>query len=132
MKILNGKGQVLGRLASYTAKELLRGEEIAIVNCERIIITGNKAFIRSEFDRKRNMVGTSQKGPKHSTNSEIIVKRTIRGMLPNHRVGRGKEVYAKLRCYKGIPKELEGKTIIEFPKPQRSKISEVKEYTYGN
>jgi len=130
MKILNGKGQVLGRLASYTAKELLRGEEIAIVNCEKIIITGNKAFIRSEFERKRNMVGTSQKGPKHPATSESVVKRTVRGMLPNHRAGRGKEIYAKLRCYQGVPKELEGKKIIEFPKPQRSKISEVKEYTY--
>lgn len=130
MKILNGKGQVLGRLASYTAKELLRGEEIAIVNCEKIIITGNRAFIKSEFARKRNMVGTSQKGPKHSAKSEIIVKRTIRGMLPNHREGRGKEIYAKLKCYEEIPKEFEGKKIIEFPKPQKSKISEVKEYAY--
>jgi large subunit ribosomal protein L13 len=130
MKILNGKGQVLGRLASYTAKELLRGEEIAIVNCERIIITGNKAFIRSEFDRKRNMVGTAFQGPKHPATSQIVVKRTVRGMLPNHREGRGKECYSKLKCYVGVPKEFEGKNIIEFPKPQRSKISEVKEYTH--
>jgi large subunit ribosomal protein L13 len=130
MKILNGKGQVLGRLASYTAKELLHGEEIAIVNCEKIIITGNKAFIKSEIDRKRNMVGTSQRGPKHPATSEILVKRTVRGMLPNHREGRGKEVYAKLKCYVGVPRMFEGKQIIEFPKPQKLKISEVKEYTF--
>lgn len=129
MKIINGKGQVLGRLASYVAKELLRGEEITIINCERIVITGNKSFIKSEFNRKRNMVGTAFQGPKHPATSEIVVKRTIRGMLPNHRAGRGKEIYAKLRCHVGVPKEFEGKTIIEFPKPQRSKISEVKEYT---
>ena len=40
MKIYDGKGAVLGRLASKVAKEALQGEEIAILNCEEIIITG--------------------------------------------------------------------------------------------
>jgi len=43
MKIIDGKGAVLGRLASYVAKESLKGEEIAVVNCDEIIITGTKA-----------------------------------------------------------------------------------------
>ena len=41
-KIIDGKNAVLGRLASFAAKEALRGEEIVILNCEQIIITGNK------------------------------------------------------------------------------------------
>ena len=51
MKIIDGTNAILGRLASYTAKELLKGEEIIIVNCEKIIITGNKKNIEENFKR---------------------------------------------------------------------------------
>ncbi len=46
MKIIDGKDAVLGRLASYAAKEALKGEEVIIVNCKEVIITGNKKDIR--------------------------------------------------------------------------------------
>ena len=82
MKIIDGKGAVLGRLGSYVAKEALKGEEIAILNCEQVIITGSKKNIEKSFHEKRSRVGSSQKGPKHSKSSEKIVKRAIRGMLP--------------------------------------------------
>ena len=64
-KIIDGKNAILGRLASYTAKEALKGEEIIIINCDQIIITGNKKNIKEKFEAKRNRVGSSQKGPKH-------------------------------------------------------------------
>ena len=95
MKVIDGKNAVLGRLASYAAKEALRGEEIVVLNCKEIIITGSKKNIQKNFKAKRGRFGHSQKGPKHSRNSEKIVKRTIRGMLPDHRKGRGKEVFKK-------------------------------------
>ena len=69
MKIIDGKDAVLGRLASYAAKEALKGEDIAIVNCEKIIITGNKAFTRENFLEKRRRVGSTQRGPKVSITS---------------------------------------------------------------
>jgi len=53
MKIIDGKNAVLGRLASYAAKEALKGEDIVILNCEHVIITGNKRDIRETFERKR-------------------------------------------------------------------------------
>lgn len=113
MKIIDGKNAVLGRLASYAAKEALKGEEIVILNCDQIIITGNKKNIREKFEEKRRKVGSGQKGPKHSRDSEKIVKRAIRGMLSNHRKGRGKIAYRKIKCYIGVPKEFqEAKKII--------------------
>ena len=45
MKIIDGKNAVLGRLASFVAKEALKGEEIVIVNCDEIMITGNKKLV---------------------------------------------------------------------------------------
>ena len=37
MKIINGEGVRLGRIASYIAKESLKGENIALLNCDKIV-----------------------------------------------------------------------------------------------
>ena len=127
MKIIDGKGAVLGRLASYVAKQALRGEEVVILNCEKVIITGNKKDIQDKFREKRTKVGSGQKGPKHSRNPERIVKRTIRGMLPNHRRGRGKQALKKIMCYTGIPREFENEKKIVGGKEKRFKHIEIKD-----
>jgi len=128
-KIIDGKNVILGRLASYAAKEALKGEDIIILNCDQIIITGNKKDIEENFKIKRSRVGSSQKGPKHSKTSEKIVKRTIRGMLPDHRKGRGKIAYKKIKCYVGIPKEFQDSKKIIGGKEKRTKFSQIKEFT---
>lgn len=129
MKLIDGKGQSLGRLASFVAKEALKGEELRIFNCDRVIITGNFEATKKDFEEMRDRVGHSQKGPKHHANSEKIVKRTIRGMIPNHRTGRGKEAFGRIRCFAGIPKEFAEATLIELPTKRKIKYSEVKEFT---
>jgi large subunit ribosomal protein L13 len=113
MKVIEGQDAILGRLAAYAAKEALKGEEIAVVNCENIRIIGNKPDITENFLAKRRRVGSTQKGPKVSRSTEKIVKRVIRGMLPNYRVGRGALALARIKCYVGVPKEFrEAKRII--------------------
>ncbi len=128
MKIIDGKNAILGRLASYAAREALKGEEIAIVNCEQIIITGNKNNMIKELEIKRGRVGSTEKGPKVSRTSEKIVKRVIRGMLPNYRVGRGRLAFKRIKCYVGVPKELEeGKKIAAGRQKVQGKAVQVKE-----
>ncbi len=122
MKIIDGKNAVLGRLASYVAKEALKGEEIVILNCDQVIITGNKKNIREEFEAKRRKIGSGQKGPKHSRSTDKIVKRSIRGMLPNHRLGRGKIAYRKIKCYVGVPKEFQDSKKIIGGREKKSKF----------
>lgn len=129
MKIIDGKNAVLGRLASYVAKEALKGEEIKIVNCEQIIITGNKKFMEKDLLQKRSRVGTKQAGPKVSRTSEKIVKRAIRGMLPDHRQGRGREAFKKIMCYTGIPEEFKDSKKISFNNEDKLKYIKVKELT---
>ncbi len=108
MRIIDAKETILGRLAAYAAKEALKGEELAIVNCEKTLITGNKNNIMQGFRAKRMRVGTTQKGPKFSLSIDRIVKRTIRGMLPNaRRSGRGRDALKRIKCYIGIPAEFE-------------------------
>ena len=127
MKVIDGKNAVLGRLASYAAKQALKGEEIAILNCEQIVISGDKQFIRNEFQKKRKMIGTLQVGQKHSKNNDKIVKRVIRGMLPTPKWTRGREAYKKIKCYIGVPKEFEKSEKITFENNLKSKFVQIKE-----
>ncbi len=129
MKIIDGKNVVMGRLASYAAKESLKGEEIVIVNCNEVIITGSKTNIEEKFKGSRSRVGSSQKGPKIIRNSERIVKRAIRGMLPNHRFGRGRDAFKKIKCYNKVPKEFEEAKKISMNKSQTSKFVYVNHLT---
>ena len=127
MKVIDGKNATLGRLASYVAKEALKGEEFVIVNCEYVIITGNKQNIREDFLQSRRRAGTSQKGPRVSKNPEMIVKRTIRGMLPNPRGGRGREAFKRIKCYLGVPKEFENTKKLLSGKEKSDKFIQIKD-----
>ncbi|MCH8945339.1 MAG: 50S ribosomal protein L13 [Nanoarchaeota archaeon] len=127
MKIIDGKNAVLGRLASYVAKGALKGEGFVIVNCENVIITGNKQAIKKDYKEKREKVGSGQKGPKVSRLTEQIVKRAIRGMLSNHRKGKGKEAYKRIKCYVGVPKEFESMEKISMEEKNKRKFVRIKE-----
>ena len=125
-KVIDGEGAIMGRLASYAAKEALKGEEIVILNTEKVIITGNRENIKENFEKKRTHVGSSQKGPKISRSPEKILKRAIRGMLP-HRKGRGKIALGKIKCYVGIPKEFQNTKKISGGKEITSKYITIEE-----
>jgi large subunit ribosomal protein L13 len=127
MIVIDGKNAVLGRLASYAAKEALKGEEVSIVNCGEIIITGNKKFMEQDMQKRREMIGSGQKGPHISRTSEKIVKRAIRGMLPDHREGRGKEAFKRIKCYSGVPGEFKDSKKITFNDSDKLKYIRVKE-----
>lgn len=127
-KIIDGTNGALGRIASLAAKEALKGEHVAVINCENIIITGSWKNIREKYESKRRKVGSGQLGPKVSRDIIKIVKRTVRGMLPNARLGgRGKEALGRVKCYKGVPKEFEGKKMILSEKNKVVKSISIKD-----
>ena len=68
-----------------------------------------------------------KKGPKISSDSNKIVKRAIRGMLPNHRQGRGKEIFSKIKCYNNLPEKLKNEKITELTKSKSVKFITLKE-----
>ncbi len=127
MKIIDGTGARLGRLSSYVAKQALKGEKIAVVNCKDVIISGKKKSIEKDFLIKRSRIGHSQKGPKHHKSPRRIVKRAIRGMLPNHRKGRGKKAFKRIKCYKEIPGEFREKKLIKGGKEEPFNFIRVEE-----
>lgn len=128
MKIINGENFTLGRLASYAAKESLKGEEVVVVNCDEIIMTGNKKYYQAKFKEGKGKIGSGQQGPKYSTSVDKIVKRAIRGMLPRARIkGHGKEAYGKIKCYVGVPEEFKDKEMEKMQKANKKKFTRMGE-----
>jgi ribosomal protein uL13 len=129
MKVIDGTETPMGRIATFVAKEALKGDEVVVVNCDKVIITGSRKNIEESFQIKRHRFGSSQKGPKISKTNERIVKRAIRGMLPNFREGRGNIAFKKIKCYNKIPSEFESVKKIALPrgKPKKSiKLESIK------
>lgn len=107
--IINGDGLLLGRLASITARRALAGEEIAIVNAERTIISGSRSRVLANYKHKRERGASgSHWGPFVPRRPDHLMKRTIRGMLPYKRP-RGVDAMKRIRCYVGVPAEFAGK-----------------------
>lgn len=103
---IDAKNSVMGRLASAVAKKLDAGDVIVIVNADKAIITGNPKKIVGKYLETRRR-GSPQHGPFFPKRPELIVRRTIRGMLP--KTGKGRLLLKKLRVYPGIPQEFNDK-----------------------
>jgi len=117
MAIIDATDAPIGRLATRVAKRLLAGEEIQIVNAEKAIITGRKEEIRERYLKRRKIGGTKRKGPYFPRMPHMILKRTIRGMLP-YQQPKGRKAYKRLRVYIGVPDEFKDEEIekIKFKK----------------
>lgn len=103
---IDGTGSVFGRLASHVAKQALLGKEVVVVNCDEIVIIGNKSNI---LEDKRHAVrerhGASLKGPRPPRkDTGRVLKRTVRGML-THKQGRGLAALKRVMCYPNTPAE---------------------------
>ena len=105
--IIDAEGLILGRLASHVAQRLLDGEEIIIVNAEKAVITGGKDDIIAHFRHRRD-VGSGRKGPLYPRTPHMMLKRSIRGMLP-YKKPRGRTAYKRLKVHISVPRELEKK-----------------------
>ena len=126
--IINAENATLGRLASYVAKQALLGNKIIILNSEKAIVTGRRLFIINDYLKKRSKGGKAiQKGPYYSRSSEKIVKRAIRGMLPDFRQGNGKEALKRILCFVGIPDKYKNSKMIKAGKEKTTSFILVEE-----
>ena len=121
--ILDGDRCILGRLASYAVKQTLQGNSIAILNCEKVFITGNKQDILERYLKKRARGKSGKmKGPLFPTSPDKIMRRTIRGMM-KYKEGRFKPAFKKIKCYNGVPEE--------YQKAEKSSICKVEDGKKG-
>jgi large subunit ribosomal protein L13 len=102
--IINAEKHILGRLSTNVAKRLLNGEEVIVVNAEKAIITGNRDDVFENYTAKYKR-GKQINGPFFPKRADLILKRTVRGMIP-FKSSRGREVYRNLKVFVGVPKDM--------------------------
>ena len=130
MKVYNGENMLLGRLATRVAKDALLGEEVRVVNCDKIVISGKKVNTVARGKQQRDRKGYPLKSAKHTRLPERVVRRSIRGMLP-WKQGRGKEAFKRVMCFRGIPEELANEKLIVVEDASRSKLPTLQHTTVG-
>ncbi|MGC8710282.1 MAG: 50S ribosomal protein L13 [Candidatus Micrarchaeia archaeon] len=116
-KIVDGKGMILGRVASRIAKMLIQNEHVVLLNADKVLISGHIDDILEEYKRKMDLrdKANPEHSPYWSRKPDLFVKRVIRGMLP-YKKAKGKKAYKLLRVYIGIPSEYKDKKYVELDK----------------
>ncbi|KAK7631644.1 60S ribosomal protein L16-B [Phyllosticta citricarpa] len=103
--VIDGKGHLLGRLASVVAKQLLNGQKVVVVRCEALNISGEffRAKLKySAFLRKITRYNPTRGGPFHFRAPSKMFWRTVRGMIP-HKTARGAAAMERLKTFDGVP-----------------------------
>lgn len=129
MIIVDGKDLIVGRVASFVAKQALNGETIKIINCEQMYITGDKKFLMNEVHRRR-IQGTWEKGPFYFRRPDRFVRRIVRGMIP-YKISRGAAAYRRVLCYIGSPTELSQHKSITVDNANVKHVNNLKYLTVG-
>ncbi|XP_031621634.1 60S ribosomal protein L13a [Contarinia nasturtii] len=114
--IIDGRGHLVGRLASVVAKNLLQGGKVVVVRCEELTLSGH--FYRNKIKylnylRKRCNVNPAR-GPFHFRAPCRIFFKAVRGMIP-HKTLRGQAALKRLRVFDGIPPAYEKKRRVCVP-----------------
>ncbi|KAI8852413.1 ribosomal protein L13 domain-containing protein [Chytridium lagenaria] len=106
--VIDGKGHLIGRLASIVAKQLLSGQKVTVVRSEELNVTGS--FYRNKLKyqnylRKRCIINPAR-GPFHFRAPSRFFYRVIRGMIP-HKTARGAAALERLKAFEGcLPQAL--------------------------
>jgi len=103
--VIDGKGHLLGRLASIIAKQALNGQKIVVVRCELINVSGS--FFRMKlryhaFLNKRHLVNPKKSGPFHFRAPSRVLHKAVRGMMP-HKTSRGAAALERIKLFEGMP-----------------------------
>ena len=122
--IIDAENLVAGRLASYAAKKALEGYQVDIINAEKALITGSKAFIMKK-QRERRHRTEPRWGPFFMRKEDRFLRRMIRGML-NYKASRGREAYERVMCYIGVPPQFQNKPVEKLEHMSIRKLKNLK------
>ncbi|TQV91545.1 60S ribosomal protein L16 [Cordyceps javanica] len=119
--IVDGKGHLLGRLASIVAKQLLNGQKVVVVRCEALNISGE--FFRAKLKyhaylRKMTRFNPTRGGPFHFRAPSRIFYKAVRGMIP-HKTARGAAALERLKVFEGVPPPYDKKKKMVVPQALR-------------
>ncbi|MGC8538879.1 MAG: 50S ribosomal protein L13 [Candidatus Micrarchaeia archaeon] len=123
--VIDGKGKILGRVASTVAKMLLNNKKVALVNAGEILISGHPESIVQKYKQRIEL--KDKANPEHSPywprRPDMLVRRIIRGMLP-YKKAKGKNAYKLLRVYAGLPESLKNAKFYELNTKSANQIFE--------
>lgn len=119
--VIDGKGHLLGRLASIVAKQLLSGQKIVIVRAEALNISGE--FFRAKLKyaahlRKITRYNPTRGGPFYFRAPSRIFYKAVRGMIP-HKTARGAAALERLKVFEGVPPPYDKKKKMVVPQALR-------------
>ena len=111
--VVDGTNQTVGRMCAkiaailrgknkaYYTPHVDNGDYIVVINCEKVVFTGNK-LEKKIYDTYSGYPG----GRKEETavslikrRPEVVIERAVKGMLPKNRLGR--KMFKKLFVYVG-------------------------------
>lgn len=118
--VIDATDLLVGRLATQVAREAMHGKAVAVVNCDKAVISGSKPFLVKEWKR-RHRQGVPRKGPYIDRFPDRIVRRIIRGMLAYHNP-RGRAAFERIMCYIGVPAQLKESKSITITEANASKL----------
>jgi large subunit ribosomal protein L13 len=124
---INADSCIAGRLSSIVSKELLKGNNVHVVNAEKAVISGSPEHTLEKIKEKIAR-GDPYHGPFYPRSPERILKRMVRGMLP-YKKPMGMQAFKGLRVYISVPEELEGR---EFKKIENIINKNQKNTTLGD
>lgn len=124
--VIDAASSVLGRVASYAAKQALLGKSVIVLNCEDALITGRRNLILETYSQMRRRGKGWFKGPIVPKVAEKLMKRTIRGML-EYTQKRGEEALDRIICYNKTPKEFAQLKKISLAKELKTKATKLGE-----
>lgn len=127
--VIDGENLLLGRLCSIVAKRLLNGEEIAIINAEKVIVSGSRAMVLEEYYVKR-VRGSVEGGPFYPRRPDHILKRTVRGMIP-YKTRPGAAAFKRVKTYVGVPYEFKDAEVEVLEEAHRDRLSSARYVTLG-
>ncbi len=124
--VIDATNALLGRLASYAAKQALLGRNVIIVNCAGAVISGDVSFTLPHYRARRARGGSAMKGPNFPRAPGRLVKRTIRGMLPYNNP-RGITAWKRIKCYDDLPESHASAPLIKAGKEKPIKTLTLQE-----
>jgi len=120
MKIYDAENQILGRMCTFIAKDLLKGEDVVVINAEKSVLSGNPRWKKEHYQVKIRR-GDPKKGPFFPRYPDDIFRRTVRGMLP-WKQAKGRKVFKKLKVFTGVPEEHKNKQAEKMQAADASKL----------
>lgn len=106
--IINAEELILGRLASHVAKKVIKEENVIIINAEKAIVIGTKSSIMPKYKQRveASVKSNPHYGPKYDRIPSKMLKRAIKGMLPN-KSRTSERLLKQIKVYNKKPKTID-------------------------